>query len=76
MKSNYLNINHFLNFFTIKSGLAGPNVTVFNSIKAQDIFKMNKTASDTIKEDLLENGPFILTTPPISVYSEHICLWV
>lgn len=56
-------------------GLAGPNVTKFDSIRAQDLFNRNKL-NESIRENLLETGPFILSTPPISVYSEYLRLWV
>lgn len=56
-------------------GLAGPNVTKFDSITAQKIFDENKF-NQSIRGSLLETGPFRLGAPPISVYSEHICLWV
>lgn len=56
-------------------GLAGPNTTKINSVSAQDLFQM-KNLNESIKNSLLPSGPFILSSPAISVYSEHLRLWV
>lgn len=56
-------------------GLAGPNVTKLDVTQASEIFKNNQINS-TAGSELLFKGPFVLITPSMSTYSQHLCLYV
>lgn len=56
-------------------GLAGPNVTKLDATKASEIFKSNSINASTSSE-ILPKGPFVLYTPSMSTYSQHLCLYV
>lgn len=56
-------------------GLAGPNVTKLDVTQASEIFKANNINS-SISSNLLFKGPFVLITPSMSTYSQHLCLYV
>ncbi|KAI1292816.1 Transmembrane protein [Halotydeus destructor] len=56
-------------------GLAGPNVTKLDVTQASEIFKTNHINMSTGSE-ILYKGPFVLITPTMSTYSQHLCLYV
>ncbi|KAJ6225130.1 hypothetical protein RDWZM_003675 [Blomia tropicalis] len=56
-------------------GLAGPNVDKVNSIKAQQIFS-DSNINKTFIPQLLQSGPFILTTASLTSYSQQLSLYI
>uniref|UniRef100_T1KD39 Uncharacterized protein n=1 Tax=Tetranychus urticae TaxID=32264 RepID=T1KD39_TETUR len=57
-------------------GLAGPNVTKLDTLKASQIFEKDKITNKTVQQNLLVSGPFKITVPEMSTYSGYICLWI
>lgn len=57
-------------------GLAGPNVTKLDTLKASQIFEKDKIINKTVQQNLLVSGPFKITVPEMSTYSGYICLWI
>ena len=72
----FLALAGFLSTFVLLLfiGLAGPNVTKLDVIKASDIFK-NDNINSSVANRLLSNGPFLVYTPAMSTYSQHLCLY-
>lgn len=56
-------------------GLAGPNVTRLQSISAAEVFDMHHL-NHSVAQQLLHNGPFLLHSPQLSTYADHLRLWV
>ncbi|XP_053201967.1 transmembrane protein 181-like [Panonychus citri] len=56
-------------------GLAGPNVTKLDTLKASQIFEKDKV-NKTVQQNLLVSGPFRISVPEMSTYSGYICLWI
>lgn len=56
-------------------GLAGPNVTKLDVVKASEIFK-NSNINSSVAHTILSNGPFVIYTPAMSTYSQHLCLYI
>ena len=57
-------------------GLAGPNVDKVNSIYASEIFRQDSITNRTIQHELLQSGPFQITTTTLSSYSQHLSLYL
>lgn len=56
-------------------GLAGPNVDKVNSVTARRMFEDSKIdANYTAK--ILSCGPFVVTTPTLSTYSQQLSLYM
>ncbi|KAH9404240.1 hypothetical protein TYRP_000059 [Tyrophagus putrescentiae] len=56
-------------------GLAGPNVDKVSSITARQIFT-DSSISDNYTAQLLQSGPFIVTTASLSAYSQQLSLYI
>lgn len=56
-------------------GLAGPNVTKLDVTQASEIFKSNNINA-SVGSNILFKGPFVLITPSMSTYSQHLCLYI
>lgn len=56
-------------------GLAGPNVDKVNSITAREMFS-ESNIGENYTSKILSSGPFVVTTPTLSVYSQQLSLYV
>lgn len=56
-------------------GLAGPNVDTLNSVTAQQIFS-DSNINANYTSQLLQSGPFIVTTASLSSYSQQLSLYI
>ena len=56
-------------------GLAGPNVDKVSSITSRQIFT-DSSISDNYTAQLLQSGPFIVTTASLSAYSQQLSLYI
>lgn len=56
-------------------GLAGPNATKLVSINAQKIFDKDGI-NGSLRSTLITQGPFSLEPPPLSTYSQRLCVWM
>lgn len=70
-------LSAFLSIFILLLfiGLAGPNVTKQDKLTASDIFKEDKI-NNISASTILANGPFAVTTPSMSTYSQQLCLFL
>lgn len=56
-------------------GLAGPNVYKVHKITANEIFTQSQINNSYINH-LMSSGPFVVTTPSLSTYSQQLCLYL
>lgn len=72
-----LSLSGFVSSFVLLLfiGLAGPNVTRLQSISAKEIFDLHHL-NQSVAQQLLHNGPFLLHSPSLSPYADHLRLWV
>lgn len=56
-------------------GLAGPNVDKVNSVTAQEMFQQSGIDGN-FSGQLLQAGPFIVTTTTLSAYSQQLSLYM
>lgn len=56
-------------------GLAGPNVDKINSVMAKEMM-IESNINDNYTAQLLSYGPFVVTTPTLSPYSQQLSLYL
>lgn len=56
-------------------GLAGPNVDKVNSVMAKEMM-IESNINDNYTAQLLSYGPFVVTTPALSPYSQQLSLYL
>lgn len=57
-------------------GLAGPNVARLHSVSASHILSANRVANQTMLTNLMHHGPFVLHSPLVNSYDDHLRLWM